>query len=161
MKTAERKKIRQKFENETGKGSEIPSFIDEPITFTKMYAEWLENKVIASQRIDRREELVNFADWTFHNALKVDYSLKGLGEFVDDYLSSHPDPLSQEITDEMIEKTLINEAIYLLFKKQPDSCPNWIEGIGDCNKPECEFCRIQRCIDELEICLQKQLETIK
>jgi hypothetical protein len=49
-----------------------------------------------------------------------------------------------------VSESLLRETIYLLSIKQPDSCPNWIEGVGDCNKPECEFCRIQRCIDELE-----------
>jgi hypothetical protein len=46
--------------------------------------------------------------------------------------------------------SLLRETIYLLSIKQPDNCPNWIEGEGDCNKPECEFCRIKICIDELE-----------
>jgi len=49
-----------------------------------------------------------------------------------------------------VSESLLCESIYLLSIKQPDSCPNWIEGISNCNKPECEFCRIQRCIDELE-----------
>ena len=50
----------------------------------------------------------------------------------------------------VVSESLIREAIYLITIKQPENCPNWIEGVGDCNKPECEFCRIQRCIDELE-----------
>ena len=50
----------------------------------------------------------------------------------------------------VVSESLLREAIYLLTIKQPENCPNWIEGVGDCNKPECEFCRIQRCIDELE-----------
>ena len=66
----------------------------------------------------------------------------------------------KRITDRILRKpllvkpvgseSLLREAIYLLTIKQPENCPNWIEGVGDCNKPECEFCRIQRCIDELE-----------
>ena len=50
----------------------------------------------------------------------------------------------------VVSESLLREAIYLLTIKQPENCPNWIEGVGDCNKPECGFCRIQRCIDELE-----------
>jgi len=50
----------------------------------------------------------------------------------------------------VVSESLLREAIYLLTIKQPENCPNWIEDVGDCNKPECEFCRIQRCIDELE-----------
>ena len=50
----------------------------------------------------------------------------------------------------VVSESLLREAIYLLTIKQPENCPNWIEGVCDCNKPECEFCRIQRCIDELE-----------
>ena len=49
-----------------------------------------------------------------------------------------------------VSESLLREAIYLLTVKQPDNCPNWIEGVGDCKQTECEFCRIQRCIDELE-----------
>jgi len=47
-------------------------------------------------------------------------------------------------------KDMIREAIYLLGENQPDQCPNWKINVGDCNKPECKFCRIQKCIDKLE-----------
>jgi hypothetical protein len=49
-----------------------------------------------------------------------------------------------------VSESLLRETIYLLSIKQSNNCSNWIEGVGDCKKPECEFCRIQRCIDELE-----------
>lgn len=62
----------------------------------------------------------------------------------------------------VVSESLLREAIYLLSIKQPDNCPNWIKGVGDCNKPECEFCRIQRCIDELEsnVTNGRQYETV-
>jgi len=56
----------------------------------------------------------------------------------------------QQLNIPVVGESLLREAIYLLTIKQTNNCPNWIESIGDCNKPECEFCRIQRCIDELE-----------
>lgn len=55
----------------------------------------------------------------------------------------------------VISKSLLQEAMYLLFISQPDHCPDWIKDIGNCNKPECKFCRIQRLIEELENCLER------
>lgn len=51
-------------------------------------------------------------------------------------------------------ESLLREAIFLLTLKQPDRCPHWTYGIGDCMNSYCEFCRIQRCIDDLEILLK-------
>jgi len=53
-------------------------------------------------------------------------------------------------------ESLLREAIFLLTLKQPDNCPNWKCGVGDCNSPDCEFCRIQRCINELEALLNQK-----
>ena len=39
-------KLRKEFENLTGKGTEVPGFVDEPITFTQSYVHWLERKVL-------------------------------------------------------------------------------------------------------------------
>ena len=44
----------------------------------------------------------------------------------------------------------LQEVIYLLAKTQLDSCPRWVEGIGDCKLDKCEFCRVQKCIDYFE-----------
>lgn len=46
--------------------------------------------------------------------------------------------------------TLINETIFLLRKNQPDQCENHIYLVGDCKSDDCEFCRIEKCIDNLE-----------
>lgn len=45
---------------------------------------------------------------------------------------------------------VINEAYYLLSVAQPDKCPDWLEGIGDCGKLSCLHCRYQKCIDDVE-----------
>jgi hypothetical protein len=44
----------------------------------------------------------------------------------------------------------MNKEIFLLRKNQPDNCPQWIEGIGDCHKKECNFCEIEKKIEKLE-----------
>ena len=31
-----------------------------------------------------------------------------------------------------------------------DNCSDWIEGVGDCGKNSCNFCRIEKCINNLE-----------
>ena len=33
---------------------------------------------------------------------------------------------------------------------QPDSCPDWVEGLGDCNLRDCTFCQIKKEIDANE-----------
>jgi hypothetical protein len=68
---------------------------------------------------------------------------------VDWYL--RPVSYGREAIIEVDKKSLLHEASYLLYKKLPENCPDWIQGIGDCNKPECEFCRIQKCIDKLDM----------
>lgn len=30
---------------------------------------------------------------------------------------------------------------------QPEKCPEWIEGVGDCKKPDCTFCKIEAEIE--------------
>jgi hypothetical protein len=30
---------------------------------------------------------------------------------------------------------------------QPENCPEWIEGKGDCKKPDCTFCKIETEIE--------------
>ena len=47
-------------------------------------------------------------------------------------------------------KVYIHEAILLLAQTQSQKCPKWTGGDRLCNKPECEFCRVQRCIKDLE-----------
>ena len=49
-----------------------------------------------------------------------------------------------------VSGSLLNEAIYLLRISQPENCSKWIEGVGDCGKVSCNFCRIEKCITELE-----------
>ena len=44
----------------------------------------------------------------------------------------------------------LKETIYLLRKNQPNNCSKWEEDIGDCKNTNCEFCRIENHIDELE-----------
>lgn len=44
--------LRKQFEDETGKGSEIPSFSNEPRTFTLAYVLWLEKQVLAVKNCD-------------------------------------------------------------------------------------------------------------
>jgi hypothetical protein len=50
----------------------------------------------------------------------------------------------------VVSGSLLNEAIYLLRISQPENCSKWIEGVGDCGKVSCNFCRIEKCITELE-----------
>lgn len=50
-----------------------------------------------------------------------------------------------------VSVSLISETIYLLRKNQLENCPNWKVYEGDCHKSNCEFCRIEKCIDSLEI----------
>lgn len=61
-------------------------------------------------------------------------------------LEDYIEILSRSVVDE----SLLCEVIYLLSVKQPNNCPNWIDGFGDCGEPECTFCRIQKCINDLE-----------
>lgn len=49
-----------------------------------------------------------------------------------------------------ISVSIQSEIIFLLRKNQPNNCNNWIEGIGDCMKDGCEFCRIEKCINAIE-----------
>ena len=49
---------------------------------------------------------------------------------------------------------LFKEAVYLLTKWGPKSCPDWIEGVGDCGK--CPECRVFKCIDNLELSSQPE-----
>jgi hypothetical protein len=30
---------------------------------------------------------------------------------------------------------------------QPENCPEWAEGVGDCKKPDCTFCKIETEIE--------------
>jgi len=57
MKTA--KDLRKEFSDLTGKGTEVPGFIGEPIVFTQSYVRWLEKKLInASEQTVILKELV-------------------------------------------------------------------------------------------------------
>lgn len=49
-----------------------------------------------------------------------------------------------------MKKELLNEAIHLLRISQSVECPQWVFGIGDCKYHECTFCRIEKCIDDIE-----------
>jgi len=45
---------------------------------------------------------------------------------------------------------LLTEAAHLLtIHGRPNSCPRWIEGIGDCKDSMCMFCRTDKCIERL------------
>ena len=33
---------------------------------------------------------------------------------------------------------------------QPENCPEWVEGVGDCKKPDCVFCKIEAEIEDNE-----------
>ncbi len=46
-----RKKLREQFDNETGKGCEIPDWLGQPITFSEYYVKWLEDKVVKNCNI--------------------------------------------------------------------------------------------------------------
>ena len=48
------------------------------------------------------------------------------------------------------KKAIIKEASYLLFEMNEKGCPQWELGVGDCGKPECWFCRVQKCVDALD-----------
>ena len=39
---------------------------------------------------------------------------------------------------------------YLLNILEPDECPGWIEGVGDCGKPDCIFCQIESCLQAID-----------
>jgi len=58
------KDLRKEFENLTGKGTEIPGFKDEPITFTQSYVHWLEKCVLQfrdkDKLIEKYEEFYSF-----------------------------------------------------------------------------------------------------
>jgi hypothetical protein len=59
------KELRKQFEQETGKGCEIPDFEGEPRVFTEHYVRWLENKIL-KQELDKeqlRRELEKFLQW--------------------------------------------------------------------------------------------------
>ena len=57
MKTA--KMLRKEFNDLTGKGTEVPGFIGEPIVFTQSYVRWLEKRLIdAYEKTSNMEELV-------------------------------------------------------------------------------------------------------
>jgi Lar family restriction alleviation protein len=45
---------------------------------------------------------------------------------------------------------LLEEAEYLLAIYGPKSCPNWKEGVGDCEQDDCRECRVFRCVEKLE-----------
>lgn len=49
-----------------------------------------------------------------------------------------------------VSESLLREAMFLLSVKQPESCPRWVHGKGDCGLEGCEFCRFQACIEALE-----------
>jgi len=75
-------------------------------------------------------------------------------------LEKMKDNLSTKVSDEAqshaflvgaVSGSLLLEAIYLLRKSQTDNCKEWIENVGDCNKLECDFCRIEKCISRLEV----------
>mgnify|MGYP003436414228 CR=1 FL=1 len=42
------------------------------------------------------------------------------------------------------------ELVFEKRKKQPDSCPKWKDGIGDCESVYCAFCEIEAEIKQLE-----------
>jgi hypothetical protein len=78
-----------------------------------------------------------------------------LHELMDEYAKrQYKEELSRlkgELAYEIeVREELWKEVVYLLHKYQSESCPQWIEGVGDCNKSDCEFCRLQRCIDAVE-----------
>ena len=54
------------------------------------------------------------------------------------------------LSSSMLSVSLLSETIYLLRISQPENCSKWVEGIGDCGKESCNFCRIEKCITELE-----------
>lgn len=60
------------------------------------------------------------------------------------------EPQTPQLNIGAVSGLLLNEIIFLLRKSQPNSCYEWKEGIGDCGKLECPFCRIKKCIDALE-----------
>lgn len=45
---------------------------------------------------------------------------------------------------------IIGEATFLLRVLQSESCPDWVEGVGDCHRVECKFCRVEKCLNDLE-----------
>jgi hypothetical protein len=54
----ERIKLRIDFEKETGYGTEIPSFINEPVVFTESYVRYLEDKIFAcSQKVSKEKQI--------------------------------------------------------------------------------------------------------
>ena len=60
------------------------------------------------------------------------------------------DMVAKKCTIHSVSASLLSETIYLLRKNQPNKCPEWVEGIGDCKLDSCEFCRTEECIDALE-----------
>jgi hypothetical protein len=59
-------------------------------------------------------------------------------------------PRQPHLPQTNVRRSLLDEAIYLLRISQPENCSKWVEGIGDCGKESCNFCRIEKCITELE-----------
>lgn len=45
---------------------------------------------------------------------------------------------------------ILSEAAFLLRTNSPEECLRWIGGIGDCGKPDCPFCRVLKCIEDLD-----------
>ncbi len=58
------------------------------------------------------------------------------------------------IPDNYVSESLLRETIHSLRVKQSNNCINWVEGIGDCRKPECDFCRIEKSIMGYEAKIQ-------
>lgn len=55
------------------------------------------------------------------------------------------------LADAHVARRTAMEASFLLHKHfKTESCPEWKEGVGDCNKPDCEFCRVRKCCDDLD-----------
>ncbi len=48
---------------------------------------------------------------------------------------------------------LLKEARFLI-EAEMTSCPGWIEGVGDCNKGSCHFCRQERCAERIRMVLE-------
>lgn len=65
-------------------------------------------------------------------------------------MQEYADQFRQAAVSGSLPLDVIKEAKYLLLIDGEGFCKDWKEGVGDCNKPACVFCRKKKLIETLE-----------
>ena len=63
-------------------------------------------------------------------------------------------PLNPQLNIGAVSGSLLDETIYLLRISQPENCSKWVEGVGDCGKISCNFCRIENVLQNLKVMIK-------